>query len=220
LLLTTLWHHCLPDEAAAMGRATVAANRASLQSADGLDVEYDPGAEAELAERKRRLSQLRRRSQTGHGGDGPTRRASVASVGSAGRGNRRGSRRSSIGSEADLQNTHFETGDEDNSDSMAVAEQVLAALRNLSAFSHVAAELAEEVFVNEEWDQLRTVVEVYSRSVMVQFQGFDLIGRLVNAKRDLRRVFRRISDHVLLMSQHHKTTPVADAADLLLEALN
>ena len=27
-------------------------------------------------------------------------------------------------------------------------------------------------------------------------------------------------DHVLLMSQHHKTTPVADAADLLLEALN
>ncbi|CAE7893208.1 unnamed protein product [Symbiodinium sp. KB8] len=220
LLLTTLWHHCLPDEAAAIGRATVAANRASLQSLDGLDAEYDPGAEAELAERKRRLSQLRRRSQTGHGGDGPAKRASVASVGSAGHGNRRGSRRSSIGSETDLRNTHFETGDEDNSDSMAVAEQILAALRNLSAFSHVAAELAEEVFVNEEWDQLRTVVEVYSRSVMVQFQGFDLIGRLVNAKRDLRRVFRRISDHVLLMSQHHKTTPVADAADLLLEALN
>ena len=47
-------------------------------------------------------------------------------------------------------------------------EQILAALRNLVAFSKLLTALAEEIYRNEEWDNLRTVVELYPKSIMVQ----------------------------------------------------
>lgn len=103
---------------------------------------------------------------------------------------------------------------------MAVAEQILAALRNLVAFSKLSSALAEEIYKNEEWDNLRMVVELYPKSIMVQYQGFELVGKLVTAKRELRAAFRQIADHVLLTNLNHKNTPVADVAELLLEALN
>jgi len=103
---------------------------------------------------------------------------------------------------------------------MAVAEQILAALRNLVAFSKLSAALAEEIYKSEEWDNLRVVVELYPKSIMVQYQGFELVGKLVTEKRELRTAFQQIADHVLLTNLNHKNTPVADVAELLLEALN
>eukprot|EP00913_Durusdinium_trenchii_P024380 g22889.t1 len=57
-------------------------------------------------------------------------------------------------------------------------EQILAALKNLVAYSKLAAALAEEIYRSEEWDNLRMVVELYPKSIMVQYQGFELIGKL------------------------------------------
>ncbi|CAJ1439618.1 unnamed protein product [Effrenium voratum] len=218
LLLDALWTHCVPPVEGTMSRANyVLANRGSMESVD----EGPQRAGSTLAQ-----GGPQRAGSTLAQGNGGVRRGSVAGA-PAGRSSvcrtsvRRNSIRNSVG---DSLPTKIFSMDEAHKvttvEAQAVAEQILAALKNLAAYSKLATALAEEIFRCEEWEDLRTVVELYPKSIMVQYQGFELIGKLVNAKRELRAAFRLIADHVLLMNLHHKTTPVADVAELLLEALN
>jgi len=105
-------------------------------------------------------------------------------------------------------------------DSTAVAEQVISALRNLSMHGSTAKALADEIHTHQEGDELKMVLEFHPKSAMVQFQGCDLLNRLLAVRRDLKTMFMGIADHVLMMAQRHRKTPVSDIAELVLEAIN
>lgn len=216
LLLEALWQHCLPPVQGTMSQAAYTmAKRGSMDSI-GSSPGNGPKRAGSILEAGKAVpragSTLARDSQL----EGANPRVT----------NRRNSvRRNSVRrvSDPDLSVKIFDLEAADRvttEEKMAVAEQILAALKNLVAYSKLAAALAEEIYRSEEWDNLRMVVELYPKSIMVQYQGFELIGKLVTEKRELRAAFRAIADHVLLTNLNHRNTPVADVAELLLEALN
>ena len=218
LLLDALWQHCLPPVQGTMSQAAYAlAKRGSMDSIGSAAVEgqTDPP--------KRAGSTLDAGNGINRAGSILGRRGSNLPQESTGR--RTSVRRNSVRRQSDLDLSvkifNLDAAEAvPTEEKMAVAEQILAALRNLVAFSKLSAALADEIYRSEEWDNLRVVVELYPKSIMVQYQGFELVGKLVTEKRELRTAFQQIADHVLLTNLNHKNTPVADVAELLLEALN
>eukprot|EP00930_Biecheleria_cincta_P042448 TRINITY_DN2920_c0_g1_i1.p1 TRINITY_DN2920_c0_g1~~TRINITY_DN2920_c0_g1_i1.p1 ORF type:complete len:2017 (-),score=451.02 TRINITY_DN2920_c0_g1_i1:62-6112(-) len=104
-------------------------------------------------------------------------------------------------------------------DSTSVGENILAALRNLAQHTEIAKSLADEIQGNDEVHEIRLVIELHPNSAMLQYQGLDFLNQLLVVRRDIKPVVSGMSDHVMMMLNRHRRTPVSDIAELVLEAI-
>jgi len=105
-------------------------------------------------------------------------------------------------------------------DSTIVGESLFATLRNACMNSEVAKQIADAIVQSNELEELLMVIELHPKSTMLQYQGFDLVNRILGVRRDLKPQMARFAEHVLMMAQRHRKTPVSDIADLVMEAIN
>jgi len=64
------------------------------------------------------------------------------------------------------------------------------------------------------------VLELHPNSAMLQYQGLDFLNQLLVVRRDIKPCVSGMADHILMMSNRHRKTPVSDIAELVLEAIN